>query len=391
MRTITLKKKTNLRFEYKVMLLSENDVEDSLKSFRPGEWCFLEKDKKKYLGFVNPNSTRKYNISIYEGSNIEPLSLIKKLLNSAIKYRRDIGYGLNSRLVYGQEDGLPGIIVDGYENCVIVQINTAAMDSFRNEIRTFLEELLSKEVILLDNESYRKIEELPVFDKDSLPEIINVTENGLKYSIAKEMMQKVGYYYDHRENRQKFETLIKRTGLNYKRGLDLFTYVGSWGLHLLRAGVENVEFVDQANMEDVIEKHLGLNDFSNKGSFTRSDVFKFLDHAIESERDYDVIVCDPPAFSKSYRDKKAAIKGYEKLYNKIFKILEDGGVLAAASCTQNISMNELDQCVLRAANKNNVNIRLIDTGIQGLDHPISNLESKSNYIKYLAYKVERND
>ncbi|WP_419173238.1 class I SAM-dependent rRNA methyltransferase [Halobacteriovorax sp.] len=391
MRTINIKKKINLRFEEKVILLSENDIEDSLKSYRPGEWCFFEFNKAKHIGFVNPNSSRKKNICVYKYSQDDPLSLIKNLIKNAVSYRKEIGYALDSRLIYGEADGLPGVIVDSYENCAILQINSAGMDQFRNDIKTYLNELIDKDVLLLDNEKYRKIEELPTFKKDDLPEVISVTENGFKYKIDRELMQKVGYYYDHRENRRKFEELTIRTGQSFKKGLDLFTYVGSWGLHLLRANVSKVDFVDQANMQGVVDEHLSLNNFSGKGTFIRSDVFKFLDGAINSGNEYDIIVCDPPAFSKNYKDKKAALKGYEKLYNKIFQIIENGGLLAAASCTQNISMSELDQCVLKAANKIGVSVKLIDTGIQGLDHPISNLDSRSNYIKYLAYKVDRND
>ncbi|MFG1500505.1 class I SAM-dependent methyltransferase [Halobacteriovorax sp. XZX-3] len=390
MRQIEINKKVRLYFESKVIHLSEIDIEDSLRSFRPGEWCSFNHLKNKYIGFVNPNSTRKKNVVVLN-STLGPWDYISKTIEKAIRYRNEIGYGKNARLIYGDEDGLPGLILDGYQNCAILQINTAGMDGFRNEIKSHIQSLVDKEVILLDNKKYRDIEELPVFESDELPDVIKIEETEFQYQIKKDLMQKVGYYYDHRENRRKFEDLIKRTGQNYKTGLDLFTYVGSWGLHLLRAGVENVEFVDQANMSEVVHNHLEINNFSGRGNFTRNDVFKFLDEKVSEGKSYDVIVCDPPAFSKSYKDKKAAISGYEKLYTKIFKMINKGGILAAASCTQNISMNELDQCVARSAQKNNLSIRLIDTGIQGLDHPISKLESKSNYIKYLAYKVERND
>ncbi len=380
-----------MTFDSDVIHLSQNDIEDSIKSFRPGEWCHFIYKKRKFIGFVNPNSTRKKNITIINSNEEQALELIKNKIQRAVQYRTKVGYGHQARLIYGDEDGLPGLIVDGYKNCAIVQINTAGLDGFRTEIYEILTSLLPTKVILLDNKKYREIEQLPLYEGGELPETIDIEETGFTYSISRKMMQKIGYYYDHRENRRKFEELLKRTGNEYKTGLDLFTYVGSWGLHLLRAGVAHVEFVDQADMSEVIKKHLTINDFSGLGEFTRGDVFKFLDDSILSGKKYDVIVCDPPAFSKSYKDKKAAVKGYEKLYNKIFKMMNDGGILAAASCTQNINMSELDQCVLKGALKNNVKVRLIDTGIQGLDHPVTSLESKSNYIKYLAYKVEIND
>ena len=230
---------------------------------------------------------------------------------------------------------------------------------------------------------------LPIYDKKIIEEDLEILENNIKYLIPKTVMQKIGYYYDHRENREKLKKLISRMNLKRELGLDLFSYVGSWGLHLLSAGIRKVDFVDQANMESVVLENLKLNGFHDRGQFIRSDVFKFLDKSIEEKKQYNVIVSDPPAFTKSEKNKPMALSGYEKLHSKALKLLADEGLFVAASCTHYVSYEELDKTVQDSAIKNNLKIQLLDLGVQGFDHPMKGFKDKSFYIKYLVYYVNR--
>lgn len=300
------------------------------------------------------------------------------------------GYEKGARLIYGVSDDLTGIIVDKYEKYILLQINTAGMDRFRDVIHAELKASFPQhEVLFFDNEEYRKAEVLPLHEKNKLLEDLKISENGIEYLIKSDVVQKIGYYYDHRENRKKLHDLLLRTTLSKKTGLDLFSYVGSWGLHLLKAGVEHVEFVDQANMEEVTNRHLELNGFKGRGIFTRSDVFKYLDDAITKGKKFDVIVCDPPAFAKSEKNKAQAISGYEKLHLRAMRLLNDESLMVAASCTHYVNFEELDKTVKDAALKNNQKIHLLDLGVQGFDHPFSGLNDKGFYIKYLVYHVSR--
>lgn len=132
-------------------------------------------------------------------------------------------------------DSLPGIIVDKYKKYVLVQINTAEMDKYREYIYQLLTKLNPEQkVILFDNPEYRKAEVLPIHETTGLVEDLEIEENELKYLIDKSVVQKIGYYYDHRENRRKISELIKRSNIEKESGIDLFSYVGSWGLHLLK-------------------------------------------------------------------------------------------------------------------------------------------------------------
>ena len=383
--------------------LSEKDVEEIPKGIIPGEWvCLADAGaKKKYISYINPHADIFYKIKILKMANWSDnlISIenkvaeetIGELLTSAINKRTLFSdYGDGNRLVYGASDSLPGLIVDKYKKYILIQINTAGIDRFRNLIKNILQNNFKEHGILFyDNEDYRKAEVLPVFPKDEIPDDLEVFENNLQYKIPKNVLQKIGYYYDHRENRLRLKNLLMRLNIKKETGLDLFSYVGSWGLHLLSADVKNVEFIDQGQMQEVKDTNLHLNNFHGRGQFTRSDVFKYLDKALADNKRFDIIVSDPPAFTKSEKNKLTALQGYEKLHTKAMKLLNDQGIMVVASCTHYANYEELDKTVQDAAFRNGQNIQLLDLGGQGFDHPMTGFKDKSFYIKYLVYYVIR--
>lgn len=404
LKSLILENKSSLKVARGDRELSEKDLTEMPKGLQPGEWIIIEDHliKKNYIAYINPYSESFYKIKIiaddsekkFNSKSDETLvakEIIVKNLRSAFR-KRDLfsDYHSGARLVYGMNDSLAGIIVDKYQKYVFAQINTAGMDRFRDLIKSEIElKYPEQKVLFFDNAEYRKAEVLPIHEPEKTAEDLEILENGLKYKISQNVVQKIGYYYDHRENRKKLADLLLRANVAKKSGLDLFSYVGSWGLHMLKAGVEHVEFVDQGNMGDAIENHLKLNDFFGRGSFTRSDVFKFLDAQISSGKKYDVIVSDPPAFTKSEKNKTTAIQGYEKLHLKAMKLLNDEALMVVASCTHHVNYEELDKTVQDAAIKNSQKIHLLDLGVQGFDHPFSGFKDKSFYIKYLVYFVTR--
>jgi 23S rRNA (cytosine1962-C5)-methyltransferase len=383
--------------------LSEKDVLELSVGLIPGEWiCLVDATaQKKYLAYANPKADIFFKIKIIKLiewtfipdvlENIVAVDTLRELITVSIKKREMYSsYQEGCRLVYGINDSLPGLIVDKYKKYILIQVNTAGLDRFRDVIRsTFKSFYASHTVLFYDNEEYRKAEVLPTHEKEVIDGDLEVLENGFHYKIPKSVMQKIGYYYDHRENRARLKLLLEKINLKKERGLDLFSYVGSWGLHLLSAGVKTVDFVDQGQMQSAIETHLELNQLQGRGSFTRSDVFKYLDVALAENKKYDVIVSDPPAFTKSEKNKVAALLGYEKLHLKAMKLLNDEAIMVVASCTHYVSYEELDKTVHDVAFRNGQKVQLLDLGGQGFDHPMSGLKDKSFYIKYLVYYVNR--
>ena len=404
MKTLNLHTKAISKINRGARELSLSDLTTEPKGFIPGEWFLLsdETNKKSYIAYLNLFSENFFKIKIVKENfknkfttnqaeeEIAKKQIIENLETSIRKRALFSGYEKGARLVYGISDELPGLIVDKHVEVILIQINTAGIDRFRDLVKNFFEERFpTHKAIFLDNQEYRKSEMLPDFNTDKLQINLNIFENNIQYKIDKDVVQKIGYYYDHRENRIKIHDLIKRANFKITNGLDLFCYVGSWGLHLLKAGVNTVHFVDQANMEKVVKENLEINGFNDRGIFFRSDVFKFIDQEISKNSKYDIIISDPPAFTKSEKNKLQALQGYEKLHTRAMKLLSDQALFVAASCTHPVDILELDKTVQEAAINNNQNIHLLDLGIQGFDHPSTGLKDQSFYIKYLVYYVTR--
>ena len=369
------------------------DIETSIKGFTPGQWCYFEDSRKKryFLGFLNPHveNNRPCARLIEQVSSTEVIDeqgTLKKILDSAIsKRKRFFNQIKNTRLVYGFADRLPGLIVDAYEELIIIQINTAGIDRHREFLTSYFEELGNFKVRFLDNKDYRKGELLPDFEEQKLTDVLKVEENNLKYEVRAEVMQKIGFYFDHRLNREKAGKLLASHTAG-KRCLDLFSYVGAWGMNLLASGATHVDFVDQGDFEIEIERSLELNGQSGKGTFFRENVFSFLRES-KGEK-YDLICSDPPAFCKSKREVGRAREGYVRIHTLCLEKISANGIFVACSCTQYVSHDEFQESVVKAATRAGRNIQLIDVGMQGHDHPIKMLNSKSSYLKYYAYYVE---
>lgn len=383
------------KFEFE---LKEEDFDNLPRGLIPGEWIIAEnkKNNKSYLAYINLHSESPSKAKIlfaiddhapFKVQGVEQIVLENLLVKANEKRKKIKALEHGYRMVHGAQDNLPGLIVDVFDNVVIVQINTAGIDRFRDCVQKFCEKNFpNKAVFLLDDDGYRKHEFLPRFELGEIPLQIKVTENNFKYEISKDVFQKIGFYYDHRMNRKKLEESIKGMNKKYQTGIDLFSYVGSWGLHALRAGVNRVDFVDQANMADAVNLHLEINGFSGRGEFFRADVFKFLDQKISEKSKYDLVISDPPAFTKSEKSKTNAVVGYEKLHQKCLKILGEDGLFVAASCTHYLSLEELDKTVQVASNRESIKLQMLDLGIQSPDHPISSFLDKGNYIKYILYR-----
>lgn len=396
LKVVSLSKDGSIKLFKGVKELYPKDIDDSVKSCIPGEWIFLKNEKKElsYLGYVNPLVPLSTPIiQVFDKHKIVDINeweYLKNQISHAILKRELFKeYGSNSRLVYGQADFLPGLIIDSYVNTVIVQINTAGIDRFRENIKEFIQEKYpTKNIYLLDNEQYRQRENLPVFQVEALDEDIEIDENNIKYKVSKDKFQKVGYYYDHRENRKRAKLLVDKFEKKFSKGLDLFCYIGSWGLNLLGENLEKVTFVDQGDFQDTIQMNLDLNGFSGRGSYERANVFEYLSQKVSSGEKFDLICSDPPAFCKSKKEERKAYEGYLKLHKSILKLIEKNGLFIACSCTHYINFESFQRNVEEAASSTGRKIQLIDCGVQGIDHPTTNLNNKHTYLKYFAYLVE---
>lgn len=394
MRTLTLSKSGFNKIRSHQKELKTSDLADSIKSIPPGEWCVFQAEKNFWLGFVNPLVDEKFATvhildEIKSGEPVSPEVFITGKIVQAVSLRnRFRTYEEGSRVFYGMSDGLPGLIADHFENAVIIQINTAGVDKHRDLIAKTFSDLLKTKAYFLDNQKYREKESLPQFPHDP-PPALTVRENGLSYQLRSEVIQKVGFYYDHRENRRALQEILGRLKAEYKRGLDLFCYAGAWGMNALKGGVSSVDFVDQGDFDAEVRSALGKNGFDDRGRFFRQDVFRFLDEAGSKGELYDLIMCDPPAFAKSASQKDQALDGYSKLHRKVLKASAPGALVVFSSCTHYVSHEEFQKNVLDSAYREGKKVQLIHSGIQGWDHPVRSQADKSNYIKSYFYLLEK--
>jgi len=371
--------------------LKAGDFESSVKSCHPGEWCLLQVDGKEHVGYINPlvgDQFTCFYLIEHSGNQTDPVLIVKDKLERAYGKRSRLeGYLDGCRLFYGSSDGLPGLIIDTFLDTNIIQINTAGIDKYREEIRSFVSELTKKKSYFLDNVQYRSKEFLPSFEKENIQDL-SIIENNLKYKLRSEVLQKVGFYYDHRENRRQLTRIMNSLNFTFNSGIDLFSYIGAWGINALSAGCKEVDFVDQGDFSTEVSWSLQKNSFEGRGHFHRTDVFKFLDEKIKADARYDLILSDPPAFAKSMNQKKQALEGYSKLHRKVFKLASKGSLCAFSSCTHYVTHEEFMKNIQETAFRENKKIQLIYTGIQGWDHPISSLNDRANYIKSYFYFVE---
>lgn len=397
MRTLALGKGGLNKLRAHQKELKAQDLDDSVKSIPPGDWCLLQSPSSDevYVAFINAMIEEKFsNIHVVEKlkPNESKAFLVEEFITSKIlqayeKRLRFKDYSQGARIFYGAGDGLPGLIIDHFKNATIIQINTAGIDRHREMIKTFVAQMVKGTSYLLDNEKYRMKEFLPTYDKTELPNLL-VEENGIKYELRSEVIQKVGFYYDHRENRLQLMKVLERLSRKPQRGVDLFCYAGAWGMSALVAGVSQMDFVDQGDFQVEVLRALEINKCQGQGAFIRADVFKYLDENVNKGIKFDLILCDPPAFAKSALQKSQALEGYSKLHRRVLKSAAPGSLLAFSSCTHYVSHEEFQKNILDAAQKENKKLQLIYSGIQGWDHPVNSEADRANYIKSYFFIME---
>ena len=327
----------------------------------------------------------------FEDSAID-LSFWKSRLLSAFMMRKSIGIADNPhndtyRLVHGEGDNLPGLIIDCYGKTAVMQAHSVGFHVCRNEIAQALVEVLEGRI---DNVYYKSETTLP-FKADLRKENVfiyggtddNVArENGLSFHVDWLKGQKTGFFVDQRENRQLLESYAKDRSV-----LNMFCYTGGFSVYAMRGGAKLVHSVDSsAKAVDLTNRNISLNfkDDVRHKSFC-DDAFKFLDR---HEDKYDLIILDPPAFAKHRSALRNALKGYTRLNVKGLEKIKSGGILFTFSCSQVVTKDQFRQAVFTAAAQSKRKVRILHQLHQPSDHPINIYHPEGEYLKGLVLYVE---
>ncbi|MCQ4348662.1 class I SAM-dependent rRNA methyltransferase [Pseudomonas stutzeri] len=360
-----------------------------LALFQPGDQAILEMSNGKALGIVAISPQNLICARLISRDVKHPLdkSLLVHRLNVALGLREQLFEAPCYRLVYGDSDFLPGLVVDRFGDHLVVQLASAAMERQKDAVIEALVQVLKPRGILLKNDSNaRDAEGLNRYVETAfgvVPEWVALEENGVKFEAPVQGGQKTGWFYDHRLNRARLAPYVKG-----KRVLDLFSYVGGWGVQAAVFGATEVMCVDGSALAlDGVERNAALNGVAEKLACVEGDVFEALKELKAAEERFDVIVADPPAFIKRKKDLKNGEAAYRRLNEQAMRLLNKDGILVSASCSMHLPEDDLQNILLSSARHLDRNIQLLERGAQGPDHPVHPAIAETRYIKSLTCRI----
>lgn len=338
------------------------------------------------VGYINPKSTISIRLLSFKELTIDEHFFRSRIIHCK-QYREEfLGLKENYRLIFSESDFLPGLIVDKYNKCLVIQILTAGMENFKEMIIKILDDIFKPEIIILRNDSHSRLKEGLKLEKTIVKGALNefhlIIEDDVKFLFNPLHGQKTGFFLDQRENRTFLKNLVTKG-----EGLDLFCYVGSWSLHMAKKGIKITGIDSSQNAIDLAKENARINNLIDKSQFIKTDVFDYLKWEIKKNKKYDVVVVDPPAFVKSKNEKKDALEGYLNLNTLAIKLLKKEGIIATSSCSQHVFDYEFYEVIKEAFLKNKKTGKLIYKGTQSKDHPILLSMPETFYLKCLIIKL----
>jgi len=392
---LRLKKNEERRLKAGHLWVYSNEIDTDttpLKDFQPGSAVSIEDSRGHVLGnaYVNPHSLISARLVSRDAKYVLDQSLITHRLNIALSLREQCFAQPFYRLVHGEGDNLPGLIVDRYGDVLVAQITTAGMEQQKEAIIAALDKVFKPTAIVLRNDSpSRKSEELDTYVdvvSGTLPESILMEENNTRFAIDVLTGQKTGWFYDHRMNRARMQQYVAD-----KRVLDVFSYIGGWGVQALTAGANEVMCIDaSAKAIDQIHHNATLNNCADKLATVEGDAFEALKSLRQERERFDVVIVDPPAFIKRKKDFKEGLTAYRRINQMALQVLNKGGYLISASCSFHLKREQLHDTILKASRHVDRNAQIVEQGHQGPDHPVHPAIPETDYLKSFTTRILAN-
>jgi 23S rRNA (cytosine1962-C5)-methyltransferase len=364
-----------------------------LHGFAAGDQAILEAAGGKPLGVValSPNNLICARLLSRDVKHVLDKSLLVHRINVALSLRERLFDQPCYRLVFGDSDLLPGLVVDRFFDILVVQLASATMERYKDEVLAALIQVIKPSGILLKNDSAARDAEGLERYVDTVfgvvPEWVALEENGVKFEAPVIEGQKTGWFFDHRMNRARLAPYVKG-----KRVLDLFSYIGGWGVQAAAFGASEVMCVDASAFAlDGVERNAALNGLSEQVACIEGDVFAALKELKNAEERFDVVIADPPAFIKRKKDLKNGEAAYRRLNEAAMRLLNKDGILVSASCSMHLPEDDLQNILLTSARHLDRNIQLLERGAQGPDHPVHPAIAETRYIKSLTCRLLPNN
>ena len=383
--TVRVNRKGADRIHSGHLWIFKSDLLDEGEAQR-GEVVRVVDYRNRVLGVAHFSAASQISLRLLS-RHVETIDLqwLTNRISAALAYRQRIVSNSDAyRLVYAEGDLLPGLIVDRYADYLVVQLLNQGMDRLATEITQALEALLHPKGIVARNDlSVRSKEDLPQEVRvlaGEIPERVSVIMNGLRSDVNLLGGQKTGVFLDQREN----YLAVRRYG--HGRALDCFSATGGFALHLASV-CEQVEAIDSsAATLDAAKQNATLNGITNV-SWREADVLNYLPGLVAAKRQYDVVVIDPPAFTKTRSGMEGAARGYKEINLRALRLLGKGGVLVTCSCSQHMSEGQLLELIADAALDCGKQLRVLERRTQAQDHPILLTVPETHYLKCLILEV----
>ena len=419
---VTLKKGEGRYFQSGGLWIYDNEIETIQGRFKNGSVVSVQDAGGRDLGrgFINQNS--KIRIRMLTRNPEQPIDedFLRMRVKNAWDYRKSVmrkspapavdtgvreilGRGLGKlgmeymdvsacRVIFGEADFLPGLVVDKYSDILVVQCLALGMEAFKERIVALIREILAEDGIAIrgvfersDARERKKEGLLPVkgFLGDAFDPRVEIVENGVRYLVDVENGQKTGFFLDQKYNRLAMQGICRDADV-----LDCFTNMGTFALNAALAGAKSVEGLDISQYAlDQAAENARRNGLENVMTWRCVDVLEELPKMVAQGKQYDVVILDPPAFTKSREATKNAIRGYREINMRALRLVKDGGFFATCSCSHFMTQELFTDMIRTAARLSHKRLRQIELRTQAADHPILWAAEESYYLKFFIFQV----
>jgi 23S rRNA (cytosine1962-C5)-methyltransferase len=387
---LVLKRDEERRLQAGHLWIFSNEVDvakSPLTGFEPGEHVAVRSSQGRFLGYayVNPQTLISARLLGRDPDHRPGKPLLVHRLNVALALRRRFFEAPYYRLVYGEGDLLPGLVVDRYGDVLVAQLGTAGMEAMKAEIQEALVQVVAPRALLWKNDSpVRELEGLPRYVETAFGEIpgtVEVPEGGVRFQLPLATGQKTGWYYDQTANRALFARHCRDA-----RVLDVFSYAGGFALEAKRAGAATVTCIDSS--AGALAAASATADANGlEAELIEGDAFDALEALGAERRRFDAVVVDPPAFVKRKKDHPKGLAAYRRINQLAMQLLERDALLMACSCSYHLAPGELVDAVQRAARHLDRFVQLVAVGAQSADHPVHPAVDETRYLRAFLFRV----
>ncbi len=391
---VTLKKGEGRTLKAGGAWIYDNEISSIEGAYENGDIVEVRDFNGYYLGcgYINTESRITVRILSRKKDVVIDEAFMEQRVRDAWEYRRQSIDISNCRVIFGEADFLPGIVVDKFSDVLVVECLTLGMERWKGILVEALKKVLGEDGILVRGVYERSdakvrlqegLERIKGFMGEPFDTKVEIVENGVRYLVDVEEGQKTGFFLDQKNNRAAVRRFCKGG-----RVLDCFTHTGSFALNAGMAGAESVLGVDASQAAiDQAEENARLNHLEDRVRFRCADVFDLLPELEEAGEKYDVVILDPPAFTKSRNSVKNAVKGYREINLRGMKLVRDGGFLATCSCSHFMEPELFAKTIREAAVGARKRLRQVEFRTQGPDHPILWAADQSYYLKFYIFQV----